>query len=262
MKKSVDIMGLEVISISEGNELGIVKGLVVNAAEGSVAALIVDDGKWYLGAKLLPFTAIAGIGEYAVTVESATDVVTVATAPEYEKLLVADIQIIDTKIITKNGRILGKIKEFNIDETGKIISCDIEDTNGGEVSLAAERVITFGKQVTVILDTDAEVPAKPVVQEAPAVVAAPEPVVQAAPAVKAAPEPVVAAAPEKEKAAEESDKKFDDRHRKFLLGKKSSRRIETDNGIVIVDQGGEITEEVLQKAKLAGKFVELSMNIQ
>jgi len=31
---------------------------------------------------------------------------------------------------------------------------------------------------------------------------------------------------------------------------------------LIVDQGGEINEEVLQKAKLAGKFVELSMNIQ
>jgi hypothetical protein len=31
--------------------------------------------------------------------------------------------------------------------------------------------------------------------------------------------------------------------------------------MIIVEQGGEITTEVLQKAKLAGKFVELSMNI-
>ncbi|MPM34775.1 hypothetical protein SDC9_81362 [bioreactor metagenome] len=66
----------------------------------------------------------------------------------------------------------------------------------------------------------------------------------------------------KNEATDESAKKFDDRHRKYLLGKKASRRIETDNGMIIVDQGGEITEEVLQKAKLAGKFVELSMNIQ
>ena len=49
---------------------------------------------------------------------------------------------------------------------------------------------------------------------------------------------------------------------KFLLGKKASRRIETDNGVLVVDEGGEITEEVLQKAKLAGKYVELSMNVQ
>jgi hypothetical protein len=31
--------------------------------------------------------------------------------------------------------------------------------------------------------------------------------------------------------------------------------------MLIVEQGGEITEEVIQKAKLAGKFVELSMSI-
>ncbi|HWQ61165.1 MAG TPA: photosystem reaction center subunit H, partial [Negativicutes bacterium] len=49
--------------------------------------------------------------------------------------------------------------------------------------------------------------------------------------------------------------------RKYLLGKKANRRIETDNGVVIVEKDGEITEEVIQKAKLAGKFVELSMSI-
>ena len=38
--------------------------------------------------------------------------------------------------------------------------------------------------------------------------------------------------------------------------------IKMDNGIVIVEAGADITEEVLQKAKLANKFIELSMNVQ
>lgn len=256
MKKSVDILGLQVISISEGKELGSVKGLVINSTEGSVAALIIDDGKWYLGAKLLPFSAIAGIGEYAVTVEGSDDVLSVSTAPDYEKLLAADIKIIDTKIVTKTGRILGKVIEFNIDENGKIVACDIEDVKGEALTLAAQRVITFGKQVTVIAEEDALTTETiaPVTKEIPV---QPKEEVPAAPVVKPAP-PVEA--PEKQQ--EEPEKKVDDKHRKFLLGKKASRRIETDNGVIIVDQGGEITEEVLQKAKLAGKFVELSMNIQ
>ena len=58
------------------------------------------------------------------------------------------------------------------------------------------------------------------------------------------------------------DKAQEDRHRRFLLGKKATRKIEMDNGIVIVDAGAEITEEVLQKAKLANKFTELAMNAQ
>jgi hypothetical protein len=60
---------------------------------------------------------------------------------------------------------------------------------------------------------------------------------------------------------EDLSKKFDEKHRRFVLGKKSSRRIEADNGDLIVDQGGEITDEVIQKAKTTGKFVELTMSI-
>lgn len=52
----------------------------------------------------------------------------------------------------------------------------------------------------------------------------------------------------------------DDRRRTMLLGKKATRTIKADNGDIIVENGSEITEEVLQKAKLANKYIELSMN--
>ncbi len=54
----------------------------------------------------------------------------------------------------------------------------------------------------------------------------------------------------------------EDRHRRFLLGKKATRRIEADNGVLIVDEGGEITEEVLQKAELTNKLMDLSINVK
>jgi len=53
-----------------------------------------------------------------------------------------------------------------------------------------------------------------------------------------------------------------DRPRRFLLGKKATRTIKMDNGVVIVEAGADITEEVLQKAKLGNKFIELSMSAQ
>ena len=64
MKKSAEFIGLPVISISEGKELGKVKELLINAASGIVSALVleIDEKKWYLGAKLIPFESIAGIG--------------------------------------------------------------------------------------------------------------------------------------------------------------------------------------------------------
>ena len=245
MKKSVDILGLPVISISEGTELGTAKSLVINPAQGAVAAIVIDDGKWYLGAKLLPFAAVAGMGESAITVESASNVVSVTASPDLEKLLAAGVSVIGAKVLTKTGRIQGKITEIAVDAAGKIVSCEVEEAGGDIAHIPTQRVFTFAKDVVIVAEEGAApAPVKPV--EVPAV--------PAAPAAAAAPAPAPAA-------DDDSAKKFDDKQRKYLLGKKASRRIETDNGVVIVEQGGEITEEVIQKAKLAGKFVELSMSI-
>lgn len=271
MKKSTDILGLPVISIMEGKELGNVKSLVINPNGGIVTALVRDEVKWYLEAKLLPFSAITGIGEYAVTIEDSSAVASISTAPEFEKLLAADIKVIGTKILTKSGRIHGKVTEILIDDAGQITACEIEDVAGQPAEISAQRILTYGKDVLIIKEnTDEQAPlaaatvAQPIAEPAPAAV--PEPV--AAPvSIPAATEATVevSAAPAAPAAANEAGseaaRKFDDKHRKYLLGKKANRRIETDNGMVIIEQGGEITEEVLQKAKLAGKFVELSMSI-
>lgn len=263
MKKSFDIIGLPIISITEGTELGKAKSLVINPATGSVAALVIDDGKWYLGAKLLPFSAITGLGEYAVTIENSNSVTLYSANQEFEKLLSAEITVIGTKVLTKSGRILGKVNEIIVDLSGKITACEVEDVNGDITHLPAQRVLTFGKEVLVVGETD-----EPVLAPAAATTTATAPKIDYVPITPVAPaeantvvpKPVTPDVPAAE-SPDESAKKFDDKHRKFLLGKKANRRIETDNGMVIVEQGGEITEEVIQKAKLAGKFVELSMSI-
>ncbi|WP_312423049.1 PRC-barrel domain-containing protein [Anaerospora hongkongensis] len=268
MKKSTDILGLPVISIMEGKELGNVKSLVINPNGGIVTALVRDEVKWYLEAKLLPFSAITGIGEYAVTIEDSSAVASISTAPEFEKLLAADIKVIGTKILTKSGRIHGKVTEILIDDAGQITACEIEDVAGQPAEISAQRILTYGKDVLIIKEnTDEQAPlaaatvAQPIAEPAP--VAVPEPVVApvSTPAATEAPVEVPAATAAPNEASSEAARKFDDKHRKYLLGKKANRRIETDNGMVIIEQGGEITEEVLQKAKLAGKFVELSMSI-
>ncbi len=265
MKKSVEFVGQPIVSITEGIEFGNVKELLINHTNGTVAALVIDDGKWYLGAKLLPFASIAGIGEYAVTVNNSGDILTIADHPEFEKLFAAGVKIIGTKVLTKGGRIQGKINELIIDNTGKISVCEMEKADGEIVELPAEAIVTFGKEVLIISDSNETVNTQPktteevLVKPEPAIVPAEEIV---APQIEVPAATVTVETKEKEQPVDDSAKKFDDKHRKFLLGKKAARRIETDNGMVIVEQGGEITEEVLQKAKLAGKFVELSMNIQ
>ncbi|MBP2655315.1 MAG: PRC-barrel domain protein [Firmicutes bacterium] len=275
MKKSIDILGLPIISINEGSELGTAKGLVIDPAQGAVAAIVVEDGRWYLGAKLLPFAAVAGIGENALTIESSSHIIPIDNAPDLETLLEADVKVIGAKVLTKSGRFKGKITEIEMDEAGRIVNCEISNADTND-SIAGEMVITYGKGVVIISDSETATVVKPPVASPipakPPAVTVPEETVEPV-EVNAATqpsqpdktsEPAAAHTPAARPATESNDdlaKKFDDKQRKYLLGKKATRKIETDNGVMIVEQNGEITEEVIQKAKLAGKFVELSMSI-
>lgn len=275
IKRSVEILNLPIISITEGRELGMSKTLLIDAKNGVVAAITIEDEDWYRGVKLLPYSSVIAIGHDAVTITSSENILTLEDASDYEAMMDANIRIIGTKAITKSGTIQGKVSEIYIGDGGKVEKCAIVAPDGAESEIMAEQISIFGKQVTVIDPTeDEEKKTEPVVTAAPP--PAPKTEEKSAPA----PEPVKASEPDPEPKAEEApapepvkpepakpaesaaDKATEERHRRFLLGKKAARDIKTDSGVLIVKAGGDITEEVLQKAKLANKFIELSMNIQ
>ena len=327
MKKSVDILGLPVISITEGRELGMSKTLLIDAPNRVVAAVTIEDEDWYRGVKLIPYDNVIAVGEDAVTINNSENILTLDAAGDFETLLDDNIRVIGTKAITRTGVIQGNITEIFIGEDGSIEKCEITTPEGSTSEVTADQVSIFGKEVTVISPEGdagkksdaAAAPAAPAVTAPAAPEAAAEPVAEAAPVTEEpAPvaevpadeptstveEPVAEApaeepAPTEEPAAETSESAAaeepaaeapaetiesavpaaeepavdsaedksaervnEDRHRRFLLGKKATRTIKMDNGVVIVEAGADITEEVLQKAKLGNKFIELSMSAQ
>ena len=327
MKKSVDILGLPVISITEGRELGMSKTLLIDAPNRVVAAVTIEDEDWYRGVKLIPYDNVIAVGEDAVTINNSENILTLDAAGDFETLLDDNIRVIGTKAITRTGVIQGNITEIFIGEDGSIEKCEITTPEGSTSEVTADQVSIFGKEVTVISPEGdagkksdaAAAPAAPAVTAPAAPEAAAEPVAEAAPVTEEpAPvaevpadeptstveEPVAEApaeepAPTEEPAAEVSESAAaeepaaeapaetiesvapaaeepaadsaedksaervnEDRHRRFLLGKKATRTIKMDNGVVIVEAGADITEEVLQKAKLGNKFIELSMSAQ
>ena len=316
MKKSVDILGLPVISITEGRELGMSKTLLIDAPNRVVAAITIEDEDWYRGVKLIPYDNVIAVGEDAVTINNSENILTLDAAGDFETLLDDNIRVIGTKAITRSGVIQGNITEIFIGEDGSIEKCEITTPEGSTSEVTADQVSIFGKEVTVICPEGdagkksdaAAAPAAPAVTEPAAEPAAAEPVAEPTPEEPAAPaevpaeepapaeeapavpesvveptieelavadesaapaegpaeetpaeEPAPAAEPAEEKNAERVN---EDRHRRFLLGKKATRTIKMDNGVVIVEAGADITEEVLQKAKLGNKFIELSMSAQ
>ena len=258
MKKSVEIIGLPVISITEGRELGMSKSLLIDAPNGSVAAITIEDEDWYRGVKLLPYSSVIAIGEDAVTITNSENILTLEDAGDYEAMMDANIKIIGTKAITKSGTIQGKVVEIYIGDNGKIEKCEIEGRDGSLSEIVSEQISIFGKQVTVI-DSDFEKKTEIIAPvETPAVAApkteAPKAEIKEAPKAEA-PKAVDAAAQMADKATEE-------RHRRFLLGKTVTKDIVSATGVVLAKTGDVVTEEILQKVKMANMFIDLSMNVK
>ena len=83
-----------------------------------------------------------------------------------------------------------------------------------------------------------------------------------------APKPQVKEAPKTETpktvdaAAQMADKATEERHRRFLLGKTVTKDIVSATGVVLAKTGDVVTEEILQKVKMANMFIDLSMNVK
>ena len=270
MKKSVDILGLPVISITEGRELGMSKSLLIDAPNRTVAAVTIEDGDWYRGVKLIPYGNVIAVGEDAVTINNSENILTLDGAGEFGTLLNDNIRVIGTKAITRSGVIQGVITEIFIGDDGRIEKCEITAPDGTITEIAADQVSIFGKEVTVISPEGevskqaapaAKKPVAPAAPQAPAAAPAPAAPAAAPAAKKPAPAPKASGGAAPADAAKGGDMS-EDRHRRFLLGKKATRTIKMDNGVVIVEAGQDMTEDVLQKAKLGNKFIELSMSAQ
>ena len=94
MKKSTQILGLPVISITEGRELGMSKTLLIDAKNGAVAAITIEDDDWYRGVKLLPYDSVIAVGEDAVTITNSENILTLEDAVDFENLLDENVRII------------------------------------------------------------------------------------------------------------------------------------------------------------------------
>ncbi len=288
MKRSEELLGLSIISIEDGKEVGTIRDLIVNPAERAVECLVVDNGSRYQEVKILPFSLVEGVGEYAVTIQSADAITDMSEHPEVQGLLEQNVYIKGTKVATKKGRLIGSVREYYVDEDnkGKIAVCELVPVNGGKnISLIkSEFVITFGKDILVVdenveeglVDNIAGFKAepvsaqviRPVVQEIPQVPEnAPVQEEKTQADVEAVPIEETNTPVEEEQALEEKKPEisdaarlFEERQRQYLLGRKLSKRIVLDNGEVLGEEGDAVTAEMIDKAKAAGKYTELSMN--
>jgi uncharacterized protein YrrD len=150
MKNSAQIVGLPIISISDGVQIGKVKTLVINPEKGSIDFLSIEQEDVQLSLKAIPFKKVVGIGEFAVTVESDSAVIDLAEIPIANQLVNKQIRIKNTKAMTRKGELLGEVVEYFVDEeTGEILGIELKIAERQAI-LPSNFVLTYGKDIIIV----------------------------------------------------------------------------------------------------------------
>ncbi|HHT46516.1 MAG TPA: hypothetical protein GX004_04380 [Firmicutes bacterium] len=153
-KKSKEIIGLPVIGITDGVQIGVIGGLLVNPQNKTLEMLLLE-GEKDSNPKGIAFLSAEGIGEYAVTVENDKVFINLQDVGLLKDLLEKDIAVIGTKVITKKGRYLGDVTEYAVDtEKGTLVEFYYQSEGGVEKTVGVQSVITIGKEVLVVQDID------------------------------------------------------------------------------------------------------------
>lgn len=155
LKPSRKFISLPIVSLSEGQHIGYVKSLVIDANTKSLAALVVDLKGFFKDQRIIPYNKVISVGDDAITIDKGAHVEKSASLPEILTLIKEKLSIIGTRVITQNGKTLGVAEEYYIDpETGRITQIQIsggklEGLLNGKALLQAEYISTIGHDVIV-----------------------------------------------------------------------------------------------------------------
>lgn len=270
MKKSKELIGLSLICIQEGIEFGKTIDLILDPEQGKAEFLVIDDGHPYREVKLLPLNKITGIGTSAITTDTEANIQSFSTVQAAVDLAEKNVKIVGAKVYTKNGQYIGIIDEYQIsEEDGKIIKCHLNEPEEGII--LSKHIITYGQDVIVVSDEALKENLSPSVKiKEPAGTDAPSsasekpplPAESPIPAQSPVPAEPLESSPSPKTKIQNTAKIFEERQKQFLMGRKATKRIVTEKGEILIDEGEAVTSDIFDKIRENGKLIELTMNTQ
>ncbi|HDP69701.1 MAG TPA: hypothetical protein ENN38_02700 [Actinobacteria bacterium] len=231
MKSRKEVCGLSIIAISSGEKVGTVRDLAINFEMKQIALVVVEDPNWYKSTKVVPFDKIRSLGEDAIIIDDPSRVVVASSDGQVEQLLQKDTQLINSPVMSVDGKYSGTVTEYWFDpQTGAVDSCAVTKGNSTQ-TISKDKILTFGKDAIIISEKG--------VAEFPRRDEAPERV--------------------KEKTEVEV---VEEQQKNHLIGQTIKEDILGDDGNILFMTGEIVTEEIIEKAKNANKYLELTYSVE
>ena len=155
MKPSRKYLSLPIISLQEGQQIGYVKSLILDASTKSLAAIVVDPKGLFKDQRIIPYSKVVSVGDDAITIDKESHVEKTSNLPELLDLVKEKLTIIGTKMVTETGKTLGTADEYYVNpKTGEITQIEIsggklEGFLSGKAWISTEHITTIGHDVIV-----------------------------------------------------------------------------------------------------------------
>lgn len=157
MKSSSEINNLKIISIAEGQQISTVKDIILDAENGCLAFFVINQPSDYLGARIIAYNDILGLGDYALIIPNTEVIQDVAHCVVATELLKKDIKVIGAQVLSAQGSLIGEVTEIIIDEeSGRIAACQTINPQGVNSEIKCDKVKKYGKDIIILGDSSSE----------------------------------------------------------------------------------------------------------
>jgi uncharacterized protein YrrD len=129
VRKGKDIIGKPIVAYDSGEKVHTIIDLIFDQSDNSLLGFLVNEGGWLSSAKVLPLSKVKAIGVDAVIISSKGAIVPAREHDPIHKILERNNILNGTRILTTDGRDLGKLVDFYFDENTGII--EGYETSGG-----------------------------------------------------------------------------------------------------------------------------------
>lgn len=158
MRSGDAVVGLPVMDLTTGSQVGVVKKLVFNRTQDRLLGLVIDEGGWFRDARVIPFEAIRQMGENAVTLADADAILAVDEQTKLKAFIAENSSVRGMRVLTESGTEIGVVDDIMFDpETGTVEAFRIsggllQDFVEGKGVLPVPARITVGEDVIIIPD--------------------------------------------------------------------------------------------------------------
>lgn len=155
MRKSQDVIGLPVLTIDTGKQIGVVRDLLFDR-EQRVFGLLVENEGWVKRARYIPRTHVTSIGCDAVTVQSESVLESLEDDDGIYGMCSGKRRLKGLPVVTATGRELGRLENvYFMEEVGTLIGYELtegllHDWREGRKALKTSKPLIWGNDALIV----------------------------------------------------------------------------------------------------------------